>query len=145
MVVLLCTSLGLKAWTSSHAADQTGRVPDMSTLFGPGFALSQETGLDAPSWIASRGDCRIEVASVSALGWHQSAMAARAGEQALAYVYQGRVYSEQPVLLTKLGYYWHKLTSYFIPSSQPPVFAVVTSRGCAGQSIDATLIAHHLP
>jgi hypothetical protein len=71
-------------------------------------------------------------------------MATRAAGQTLAYVYAGHTYAEQPVMLSKLGYYWHKLTSYFYPSAQPPVFGVVTSPGCAAQAVDTALIAQHL-
>lgn len=147
LAVLLLLSLGLKAWTS-YGADRTDDAADSPALLEPlgakGFALSQEDGLEAPFAIATRGDCRIEVTTVSALGWHQAAMAARAEAQALSYVYAGRVYAQQPVMLTKVGYYWQRLVGYFGPSRQPQVFAVITSPACAGQAIDATVVASSL-
>ncbi|WDR06502.1 hypothetical protein PSQ90_03260 [Devosia rhodophyticola] len=71
-------------------------------------------------------------------------MAARAGGRDLAYVYGGNVYGQQPVMLSKLGYYWHKLVNYFYPSGQPPVFGVVSSSDCDSQSVGIGLIAQLL-
>ncbi|MGN6487442.1 MAG: hypothetical protein ACTHLT_06440 [Devosia sp.] len=149
LVVLLFLSLGAKAWTSGHAAETAADAPDTSallaTLSAEGFALSQAGGYESPFRLATRGECRVGVTTVSPLGWHQSALAAQAGGQTLAYVYGGHLYAEQPVLLTKLGYYWHKLTAYFLPIAQTPVYAVLTSRACAAQSVDPTRIAQLLP
>lgn len=148
LIVLLVASLGLKA--RSYAPNQSIEQPRdtalLSALSAGGFALSTKDGLDGPTWVADKGDCHIEVTTVTALGWHQSAMANRAGTQNLAYVYAGHVYEEQPVMLTKMDYYWHKLANYFYSSGQPPpVFGVVTSAGCTEQSFDTTLIARLLP
>lgn len=148
LVVLLFLSLGVKAWTSGHAAETASDVPDTSallrTLSADGFALSQAEGFESPLRVASRGECRVGVTTVSPLGWHQAAMAARAGGQNLAYVYGGHLYAEQPVLLTKLGYYWHKLTGYLLATAQPPVYAVLTSPGCVAQSLDPPRITQLL-
>ena len=148
LVFLLVASLGLKAW-SMAAADQRTRQPDVLLLFSAlsadGFSLVEVGGLEGPAWVAERRDCRIEITTLSPLGWHQSAMAARAGEQELAYVYGGQVYEQQPVMLTRLGYYWHKLANYFHLSGQPSVFGVVTSTGCAAQSVAPVFIAQLLP
>jgi hypothetical protein len=139
--------LGLKVWHGA-AADQPNRQRSASPLFEAlgedGFTLTEQGWLESPIWVAGKDDCRIVVTTVSPLGWHQSAMAAHRGQQALVYVYEGRIYQEQPVLLTKLGYFWHKLANYFYPAAQPPVFAVVTSSGCAAQSIDTASLALHL-
>lgn len=148
LIVLLVASLGLKA-RSIDAADQSSEPPSGSALLNAlsagGFTLTVQDGLEAPAWVADKGACHIEVTTVSPLGWHQSAMAVRAGGQGLAYVYGGQVYAEQPVTLTKLGYYWHKLANYFYPSGQPLVFAVVTSAGCTAPSVDTVRIAQLLP
>lgn len=148
LIVLLVFSLGLKA-RSIDRVEQPIEQPSAPALFSAlsadGFTLTEAAGLEGPAWVAARGGCHIEVATISPLGWHQSAMSVRAGAQALAYVYAGQIYQEQPVLLSKLGYYWHKLTNYFYPSMQPPVFGVVTSDACAGQSVDITSIARLLP
>lgn len=147
LIVLLFTSLGLKGWRSD-AADQPPLQPVnaslVSLLSARDFILTQEEGLEGPTWVADKDDCHVEITQVSLLGWHQSAMVARAGGEALAYAYAGEAYEEQPVMLTKLGYYWHKLANYFYPSSPPPIFGVVTSTGCAAHSIDTALIAQHL-
>ena len=147
LVLLLVASLGLKAWRLD-AADQPGQQSDNSDMIAmlsaDGFALAEGYGLEGDSWIASRGDCDIEITAVSALGWHQSAMVARAGGRPLLYVYAGQAFAEQPELLTRLGYYWHKLSNYFYPSAPPPVFAIVTSSGCARQQVDTIALAQHL-
>lgn len=147
LIALLVASLGLKT-RSIDAADQPSEPPSGSALRGAlsadGFALTEAAGLQSPAWIADKGDCHIEIVAVSPLGWHQSAMTVRAGKQGLAYVYAGHVYAEQPVMLTKLGYYWHKLANYFYPTGQPPVFGVVTSAGCATQPVDIARMAQLL-
>ena len=148
LIVLLVASLGLKA-RSSDAPNQPREQPIyaalLSALSAGGFALSTKDGLESPTWVADKGDCHIEVSTVTPLGWHQSAMADRAANQNLAYVYAGNVYQNQPVMLTKMDYYWHKLANYFYPSGRPlPVFGVVTSANCTVQSMDTDLIARLL-
>jgi hypothetical protein len=147
VVFLLVASLGLKAW-SMAAPDQRSRQPDgfvsLSALSAEGFSLVEGGDLGGRAWVANKQDCRIEITTLSPLGWHQSAIADRAGGQELVYIYGGQVYERQPVILTKLDYYWHKLANYFHPSSQPPVFGVVTSPGCASQSVDPFFIARQL-
>lgn len=147
VVFLIVTSLGLKVW-SMAAPDQRSRQPDvflrLSALSAEGFSLVEGGGLGGHAWVANRQDCRIEIVTLSPLGWHQSAIAERAEGRELAYIYGGQVYERQPVMLTKLDYYWHKLANYFHPSIQPPVFGVVTSPGCASQSVDPAFIAQHL-
>ena len=148
LIVLLVASLGLKA-RSSDASNQPREQPIytalLSALSAGGFALSTKDGLESPIWVADKGDCHIEVTTVTPLGWHQSAMANNAGKQNLAYVYAGHIYEKQPVMLTKMDYYWHKLTNYFPLSGQlPPVFGVVTSADCTAQSVDTLLIARLL-
>ncbi|MBU1336410.1 MAG: hypothetical protein KJ944_07455 [Alphaproteobacteria bacterium] len=130
------------------APDQRSRQPDgflrLGTLSAEGFSLVEGASLEGHAWVANRRDCRIDITTLSPLGWHQSAIADRAGGQELVYIYAGQVYERQPVILTKLDYYWHKLANYFHSSSQPPVFGVVTSPGCASQSVDPIFIAQHL-
>lgn len=147
LIVLLVASLGLKVRgieRDEPPGPPASALALVSALSGDGFVLGDGGGLEGYSWLATRGDCHIEVTMVSPLGWHQAAMATRAAGQTLAYVYEGHLYDEQPILLSKLGYYWHKFTNYFYPATQPPVFGVVTSPGCAAQSIDSALIARHL-
>lgn len=145
LVVLMVASLGLKARSDSGAPPQPYAPASLDILSAQGFVFDEIDGLQGPAWAAANDDCRIEITEVSPLGWHQAAMGARAGEGRVAYVYDGRPYDEQPVTLTKFGYYWHKLLNYFDPAaSQPPVFAVATSAGCAAQSIQFELIAQQL-
>ncbi|MET3896560.1 hypothetical protein ABIB57_000484 [Devosia sp. UYZn731] len=145
---MLVASLGLKA-RSSDASSQPREQPGDTALLGAlsagGFAISTKDGLESPTWVADKGDCHIEVTTVTPLGWHQSAMADRAGNQNLAYVYAGHVYEHQPVMLTKMDYYWHKLANYFYLAGQPPpVFGVVSSANCTAQSVGTDLIARLL-
>jgi hypothetical protein len=147
LILLLGASLSLKVWHGVAANQPHGQptaIPLFESLEEDGFTLAEQGWLESPVWVASKDDCRIVVTTVSPLGWHQSAMAAHKGQQALGYVYDGRIYQDQPVLLTRLGYYWHKLANHFYSTAQPPVFAVVTSRGCAAQSIDTASLAHFL-
>jgi hypothetical protein len=148
LIVLLVASLGLKA----RGSDASNQPPEqwrdtalLDALSAGGFAISSKDGLQSPTWVADKGDCHIEVTTVTPLGWHQSAMADRAGNQNLAYVYAGHVYENQPVMLTKMDYYWHKLANYFyLSGQQPPVFGVVTSANCTPQSVGTDLIARLL-
>jgi hypothetical protein len=147
LIVLLVASLGLKVRGIEHIDQTEERASGhalVESLSADGFVLGAGGGLEGYAWVATRGDCRIEVTMVSPLGWHQSAMATRAAGQTLAYVYAGHTYAEQPVMLSKLGYYWHKLTNYFYPSAEPPIFGVVMSPGCAAQAIDTAVIARQL-
>jgi len=144
LVALMVASLGLKA-RSDAGAPPPYSPAGLGILSDQGFVFAEIGGLEGPAWSASNRDCRIEITEVSPLGWHQAAMGARAGDGRVAYVYDARLYDEQPVTLTKLGYYWHKLVNYFDPAAmQPPVFAVATSAGCAAQSIQFERIAQQL-
>jgi hypothetical protein len=111
-------------------------------LSSKGFFLTQGDGLEGVNWVAWKDDCRVELAVLSPLGWHQSAMAARSPEQALAYIYKGEIFEAQPVTRTKLDYYWHKVANYFGSFPQAPVFSVALSDTCP---MNMEQVAEYLP
>jgi hypothetical protein len=133
LVVLLTGSLSVKVLGSvSSGDDPPSDVPQSihTYLEQRGFALSQQPSMDGPALVAISGLCRIEIANVSPHGWHRSAMEQEAGQRTLVYFYGGVVYDQQPLALTKLGYYWHKLMHYFTPSTLPSVRAAIIAPEC---------------
>jgi hypothetical protein len=139
--LLLALSLGFKAWGSigeSASAPDRGRAEVAAFLEQRGFSVSPQDPADT-LWIsASSGNCRVQVADVSPQGWQRAAATERAAGQRLSYVYAGKTYSEQPVLLTTLDSYWQRIKRYLhLPSSAYPVRAVIVSPACPAKMLNS--------
>lgn len=144
LVLLLTASLSVKVLGSVTSGDDPpSDVPQSihGYLEQHGFALSQQPSMDGPALIAISGLCRIEIANVSPHGWHKSAMEQEAGQRTLVYFYGGAVYDQQPVMLTKLGYYWHKLMHYFVTSTAPSVRAAIIAPECPKDAANLDTLA----
>jgi hypothetical protein len=137
-------SLALKVF--GNTAQVQTATEDMPAIIGQymeqhGFTLTQQRTVSGSALVATSGPCRIEIADVSPHGWHRSAMAQHASGRQLAYLYDGSVYADQPVALSKFGFYWHKLIRYFMPSSTPAVLAVITSPECSSEAANLDRLA----
>ena len=82
---------------------------------------------------AVAGECRVLVALLSPLGWHREVIRklVSRGDQ-LLFVYDGMIYSTQPVLRTRFDDYWRRFLRYACGSPPlRPVLGIVGSPGCA--------------
>ncbi|MBD2750183.1 hypothetical protein IC232_26305 [Microvirga sp. BT688] len=79
------------------------------------------------------GACRVRINDVMPQGWQQSLVAGIAGDHHLVYLFNGRNYSEQPLLRTRADYYWSRLNRYLgrnVPTR--PVIVVIFTPACNG-------------
>jgi hypothetical protein len=130
--VILALSLGFKAsgQISGTEAPADGNADVLAFLQTHGFVVD-EIHPDS-LWIsAAAGDCTLQIATVSPLGWERDVIVESAGTAKLSYVFAGQTYAEQPVLQTALTHYWQRLRGYVrLPSHQYRVRAVIAGDRC---------------
>lgn len=141
---VLTLSLALKVL--GNTAEEETATEDIPAIIEQyleqrGFTLSWQVTVNGSALVATNDGCSIEIANVSPHGWHRSAMAQHASGRQLIYLYDGSVYDDQPVALTKFGYYWHKLIRYFMASSAPVVRAVITTPECSNETASLDTLA----
>jgi hypothetical protein len=141
---VLTLSLALKVF--GHTAEEQTATEDIPAaieqyLQQRGFTLSRQVTVNGSALVATNGPCRVEIANVSPHGWHRSAMAQHASGRQLAYLYDGSIYADQPVALTKFDFYWHKFIRYFMASSTPAVRAVITASECSSETVSLDTMA----
>jgi hypothetical protein len=86
---------------------------------------------DGTQIVGKAGACRIVITEVAPQGWQRSVTGQTAGDGNLSYIFDGRVYSDQPVMRTRADYYWRRLQRYLgLDAPDKPVFAVVTTPAC---------------
>lgn len=98
------------------------------------FQVSQYAPDNDLTWVSGvEGDCRIMIAAVAPQGWHRALVAQMAIGKRLFYLFDGHVYTEQPIFRTRSYHYWRKLNQYLGLSPQNlPVLAIVMASTCQG-------------
>jgi hypothetical protein len=139
LALLLVLSLGIKASgniTAGDPAPGTGSPVVASFLQQNGFSVDPKDPANA-MWVSgSNGPCKVEVADISPDGYQRDAVMEYAAGRPLSYVFAGSVYTDQPVVLTNLHYYWERLKRYLrLPSHDYPVRAVTTSSDCSAEML----------
>jgi hypothetical protein len=96
------------------------------------FQVSQYAPDNDLTWMSGiEGDCRIMIAAVAPQGWHRALVAQVATGKQLFYLFDGSVYTEQPIFRTRSYHYWRKLNHYIGLSPQNlPVLAIVIAPSC---------------
>jgi hypothetical protein len=97
-----------------------------------GFQVSLATPDEDLPWVSGTvRNCQVRVTEVAPQGWHQGLLAALAQDQHLVYLFDGAIYPEQPMMRTRVNYYWNRLTRYFGREvANRPVLAVVSTSAC---------------
>ena len=136
-IVLLLLSVSLKVlWNGSHDENAAGGIAEhVSTfLLRKGFQTEKRTS-DEDLFLVSAtgGGCRLLVAVLAPEGWHRDVIRKLAPQDSqLIFVYNGTVYADQPVMLTRFNQYWSRLVrSVGGHSSSYPVFGIAGSPECA--------------
>jgi hypothetical protein len=98
-----------------------------------GFKVDEETAdVDMFALSASSGPCRLLVAVLSPQGWHSDIIRklTPAGHR-LFFLYDGVIYPDQPVLLTRIHDYWSKFLRLAGQDSPlQPVLGIAGSPEC---------------
>lgn len=96
------------------------------------FQVSRYVPDNDLTWISGiNDDCRLMVAAVAPQGWHRALVAQMAQQKQVFYVFDGQVYSEQPIVRTRAYHYWRKLARYFgLTPRERPVLAVLSTPSC---------------
>ena len=133
--ILLVASVALKvpislqdvATTSSLSPKAIADVFDQR-----GYVITGSSGGGTPTWISARRDaCDVTVIEVSPDGWHRSIMETGAGDRELHYAFSGQIYSEQPVMLTRLSHHWNRAKRYLgLRPIHRPVLAILALHSC---------------
>lgn len=135
LALLLVASLTVKvivAARSTESAAPAASDPVANALAALGFKVTFPAPGDDPPWIVGeRPGCRVEIAEVSAQGWHRGAARRRAMDARLYYSYRGALYGEQPAFRTNLDEYLRRIEGHFgFPAPRSPVRAIILGRGC---------------
>lgn len=103
-------------------------------LQGNGFQTVQTT-FDEDMFIVSgaAGDCELSIASLSLEGWHRHIIRNLTPvDYNLRFLFDGKLYLEQPLLLTRSYDYWIRLSG-FISDDNPSLhlYGIVASSECS--------------
>ena len=128
------------------AASLAGKVFGLKEASRPGYdddravAYLAERGLTVNStdhhvasiWtVATRGACRVRITTAPPEGWLQTIVAEQTVGEHLMYAFDGRFYSQQPVIRTKLENYRRRLVRYFgYRAPDLPIRAIAISSAC---------------
>jgi len=141
-VAALSVTLGIKVLTGATAggAAPSPELNIQRALQQQGFQVGMpEPGSDPPLVPATRGDCRLKVTAVSALGWHRDILARiTKPDEVLYFVVGGQVFDEQPRWKTFARYVGHRAIAYAgIPIGPPvPTLGVIAARTCAADAVN---------
>jgi hypothetical protein len=135
-VLVLAGSLSLKLLITAEdvltSKSSLNPSETAAVLERDGYEVTgSNTDNDLISVRAVAGRCSIMVAEAAPLGWHRSIIAQLAAGHQLFYIFGGRIYPEQPLVLTSLHHYWNRLRRYVgLTGVNRPVLAVVASPAC---------------
>ena len=135
-VLVLAVSLSLKLLITAEdvltSKSSLNPSETAAVLERDGYEVTgSNTDNDLISVRAVAGRCSIMVAEAAPLGWHRSIIAQLAAGHQLFYIFGGRIYPEQPLVLTSLHHYWNRLRRYVgLTGVNRPVLAVVASPAC---------------
>jgi len=98
--------------------------------------VMDETLNRMPMIRATAGTCSMVVVRTSAYGWSRDIIRSIAGQNGVFVVFAGRVYAEQPVLMTLLAQLWSKfLYEIGLVRQVTPVIAVMAPPQCEAERL----------
>jgi hypothetical protein len=108
-------------------------------LQGNGFQTGQTT-LDEDMFIVSgaAGDCELSIASLSLEGWHRHIIRNLTPvDYNLRFLFDGKLYLEQPLLLTRSYDYWIRLSGFISEDNHSlHLYGIVASSECSLDKIN---------
>lgn len=137
MLLLLLSSLMLKVPViASNSQWDVNEVTNRIEIFlqGNGFQTVQ-TASDEDMFIVSGadGDCELSIASLSLEGWHRHIIRNLTPvDYNLRFLFDGKLYLEQPLLLTRSYDYWSRLSGFISEDRRPlRLYGIVASSECS--------------
>lgn len=145
IILLLVLSLSLKVLQSHDESAAGDVVEGVSTFLARnGFAIERRASDEDLFLVsATASECRLLVAILSPEGWHRDVIRKLTpSDSQLIFVYNGMIYADQPVMLTRLNVYWARLVRA-VGGHPPsyPVLGIVGSPECALGDIKWTELA----
>ena len=137
MLLLLLSSLMMKI-----PAIASNSQPDISELTGRiemflqrnGFRTEHTTS-DEDMFIvsATADDCELSIASLSLQGWHRDIIGSLTPtDYSLRFLFDGKLYLEQPLLLTQSYDYWSRLSGFVGEGNRSlHLYGIVASSECS--------------
>ncbi len=142
MLLLLLASLMMKG--PVVASDSQGDVNEVMHrieifLQEKGFQTVQTTS-DEDMFMVSgaAGDCELSIASLSLEGWHRHIIRSLTPvDFDLRFLFDGKLYLEQPLLLTRSYDYWSRLSGFISEDSRAlHLYGIVASSECSLDKIN---------
>src|SRR5262249_35411444 len=140
VLVLLVFTLSWKVATNSHESNESGKNETDAQrktyefLVRHQFAalVSEKTATDLPMIRASAGLCRMLVIEPSYDGSDRDRISgAVSATDTVFVVFGGRIYAEQPILLTVLDRLWVTFRRQLgLRADAKPVLVVIAKKGC---------------
>jgi hypothetical protein len=98
---------------------------------------SNESLEGLPTFRAKSGDCQMSVMRASSLGWNRYMIQGIAADgDSFFFVFEGRVYTEQPTWQSTVSYRWSRLLRELgIRQHASYVLAVVANASCRAESL----------
>lgn len=92
---------------------------------------------------ATSGECRLRVIEVDPNGSHRDKVRLIAGQaDRTAFIFDGELYPDQPMVLTALSYTWTRLLNRIgVPAQRKIVLGVAASQGCSLEKLPWSQIA----
>jgi hypothetical protein len=126
-------------WKLTVKADNGGRPEDdvIAFLARQGFHEIVTGDLNFHGIRAVNGTCHMRIIMPSYYGTDRDIIRDLVtGDETLTFVHEGRVYREQPILLTVSAELWARaLRKMGLPSRHMPVLAVVAQRQCEADQL----------
>jgi hypothetical protein len=99
--------------------------------------FAENPGEGQPFMQANAGPCRLLVATSPAMGWNRDLIRRQASTSDDVFVvYRGKVYEEQPTLVTVFDFLRARmLRELGFRSQPPPVLAIIATRACDARRI----------
>lgn len=142
MLVLLLSSLMIKiSVIASSSQSDVNEVTHRIEIFlqGNGFQTVHAAS-DEDMFIvsAAAGDCELSIASLSLQGWHRHIMRSLTPiDHNLRFLFDGKLYLEQPLILTRSYDYWSWLSGFINEDNRSHrLYGIVASSECSLDKIN---------
>lgn len=142
MLVLLLSSLMIKipviaSSSQWEVSEVTQRIETF--LQGNGFqTVNAASDEDMFIVSATAGDCELSVASLSLQGWHRHIIRSLTPiDYNLRFLFDGKLYLEQPLILTRSYDYWIRLSGFVSDDNRSHrLYGIVASSECSLDKIN---------
>ncbi|QIG51835.1 hypothetical protein G5V57_31495 [Nordella sp. HKS 07] len=142
MLLLLLSSLMMKIpIIASNSQWDINEVTRRIEIFlqGNGFRTVHAAS-DEDMFIisAAAGDCELSIASLSLQGWHRHVIRNLTPiDYSLRFLFDGKLYLEQPLLLTRSYDYWSRLSGFISEGNRSHrLYGIVASSECSLDKIN---------